>query len=163
RNCSFCAVLSSERGSFVVSVCRADHPDAMNRRRSDQYARWIDSRRHAILAVGGVLAAAGAALALQLPLRADLSNRVPPPARSVRDRERIEHRTQALGLVLVALSSPDTARRSAAARSLAARIRALDPALVADVVSDEGVGRRFAWDHRFLFAPLADLESARDS
>jgi predicted RND superfamily exporter protein len=132
-------------------------------RRSDQYARWIDSRRHAILAAGGLLAAAGAALALQLPLRADFSNLLPPQERSVRDLERIEHRTQALGLVLVALSSPETARRSAAARSLAARIRAFDPALVADVVSDEGVGRRFAWDHRFLFAPLADLESARDS
>ncbi len=96
-------------------------------------------------------------------MRADLSNLLPPQERSVRDLERIEHRTQALGLVLVALSGHDAARRSAAARSLAARIRAFDPSLVADVVSDEGVGRRFAWDHRFLFAPLADLESARDS
>jgi len=130
---------------------------------ADRYARWIDSRRHAILAVGAVLAAVGAALALQLPVRADLSNLLPPQERSVRDLERIEHRTQALGLVLVALRSPDTARRSVAARALAARIRGFDPALVADVVSDEGVGRRFAWDHRFLFAPLADLESARDS
>jgi len=128
-----------------------------------QYAAWIARRRRAILAVGGLLAAAGAALALQLPVRADLSNLLPPQERSVRDLERIERRTQALGLVLVAVSSHDAARRSAAARSLAARIRALDPSLVADVVSDEGVGRRFAWDHRFLFAPLADLEAARDS
>ena len=70
-----------------------------------------------------------------LPLRADLRNLLPPQERSVRDLERIERRTQSLGLVLVALSGNDAARRSAAAHSLAARIRAFDPALVADVVS----------------------------
>ncbi len=135
----------------------------MNHRRWDQYARWIDRRRRVIVAVSGLLVVAGAALARQLPVRADLSNLLPPQERSVRDLERIEHRTQALGLVLVAVSSPDAGRRSAAARALAARIRAIEPALVAEVVIDEGVGRRFAWDHRFLFAPLADLEAARDA
>src|SRR5262249_2637453 len=30
------------------------------------------------------------------------------------------------------------------------------------VVSNDGLARRFAWDHRFLFAPIADLRSARD-
>ena len=59
-----CNVLASGGDSFVVSVCRVFKQPAMNYRRSDRYARWIDRRRHAILAVGGLLAAAGAALAL---------------------------------------------------------------------------------------------------
>ncbi len=113
--------------------------------------------------VAGASAAVGAALALTLPLRADLSDLLPPHERSVRDLERIERRTTALGLVLGAVGER---RRRAPERGrapLAERIRPIDRALVADVVSDEGVGRRFAWNHRFLFAPLTDLESARDA
>ncbi len=139
----------------------------MNNARFDGYAArhagWIDRRRHAILIAGGLLAALGTVMAFQLPLRADLSNLLPLHERSVRDLDRIEQRTQALGLVLGVVSSDDPAIRRAAARAFAARVRAFEPSLVANVVSDEGVGRRFAWDHRFLFAPLPDLEAARDA
>src|SRR5262249_43034315 len=88
---------------------------------------------------------------------------LPPNERSVRDLEGIERRTDVLGLVLCAVVSDDPALRSKGAQLLADRIRKLDPSLVADVVSDDGIGRRYVWEHRFLFAPLADLEAARDA
>jgi uncharacterized protein len=127
------------------------------------YVRWIDRRRHWILAVGGVLAAVGTLLALQLPLRADLSSLLPPNERSVRDLEQIQGRTRVLGIALCGIASDDAALRSRAAKALGDRIRALDPSLVASVVSDDGVARRFGWENRFLFASLADLEDARDA
>jgi predicted exporter len=81
----------------------------------------------------------------------------------VRDLTAIEARTKVLGIVLCAVASDDPGLRAQAARSLARRLRELDPSLVAAVVADDGVARRYAWDNRFLFAPLADLEAARDA
>jgi predicted RND superfamily exporter protein len=105
----------------------------------------------------------GARLAASLPVRTDLANLLPAHQRSVRDLERIESRTAALGLVLCAVTSGDPARRARVTADLAARIRRLDRGLVADVVADDGAARAFVAQHRFLFAPLADLEAARDA
>ena len=110
----------------MVSVCRpaaARHES----RRSDQYARWIDRRRRVILArrwsAGGRRRRAGASASRCAPISRTCCHR--RNARS-RDLERIEHRTQALGLVLVALSSPDAAspqRGRALARRAHPRVR----------------------------------------
>ncbi|HEY7373889.1 MAG TPA: MMPL family transporter [Polyangia bacterium] len=135
----------------------------MSNRRADVYVRWIDRHRAAILVVGGLLALLGGALAARLPLRADLANLLPPKERSVRDLDAIQARTRVLGIVLCAVAGDDPVRRAQAARALAQRLRALDPSLVAAVVSDDGVARRYAWENRFLFAPLGDLEAARDA
>jgi predicted RND superfamily exporter protein len=134
-----------------------------NSRFFQNYTRWIDRRRHWILAVGALLAIAGALLASRLPLKADLSSLLPPNERSVRDLEQIQGRTRVLGIALCAIASDDAALRSRAASALAGRIRALDPSLVAAVVADDGILRRFGWENRFLFASLGDLEDARDA
>jgi predicted exporter len=130
--------------------------------RFDRYVAWIERRRRRVLALAVGMAAAGLALALTLPLRADLSNLLPSHERSVRDLEAIEGRTTALGLVLCAVASDDAAQRQKGALALAERIRRLDRSLVADVVLDDSAGRHYLAEHRFLFAPLADLEAARD-
>ncbi len=108
-------------------------------------------------------ALAGLVLAATLPLRTDLSNLLPAHERSVRDLERIEGRTTALGLVLCAVASDDPGQRARATADLAGRIKRLDPALVADVIADDGGARAFIAEHRFLFASQADLEAARDA
>ena len=131
--------------------------------RLDRYAGWLDRRREWVLGVGALVALVGALLAAYLPLRADLSNLLPPNARSVRDLGQIQARTPALGLVLCAVAGDDPALRRRATHRLADRLRALDGSLVAQVVADEGEGRRYAWQHRFLFAPVADLEAGRDA
>jgi predicted exporter len=114
-----------------------------NSRFFQDYVRWIDRRRHWVLVVGGLLAIVGTLLALRLPLKADLSNLLPPNERSVRDLEQIQGRTRVLGIALCAIASDDAALRSRASRALAARIRAFDPSLVAAVVADDGFARRF--------------------
>ena len=130
--------------------------------RFERYAAWVERRRRGILWGAGLLAVAGLALALTLPLRADWSNLLPAHERSVRDLESLEGRTTSLGLVLCAVASDSPALREKGAQLLAARIRQIDRSLVADVVVDDSAGRRYLAEHRFLFAPLADLEAARD-
>jgi uncharacterized protein len=130
--------------------------------RFDAYVAWLERRRRRVLWLAALLAAAGLALALTLPLRADLSNLLPAHERSVRDLEAIEGRTTALGLVLCAVASNDAAERERGALALAERVRRIDRSLVADVVVDDSAGRSYVAEHRFLFAPLADLEAARD-
>ncbi|HVZ71492.1 MAG TPA: MMPL family transporter [Polyangia bacterium] len=131
--------------------------------RFDKYATWVDRRRRVIVAVGALVALVGLALALRLPIHADWSNLLPPGERSVRDLDQIQSRTSSLGLVLCAVESDDPALRARAAHRLAERLRAVDNSLIANVVVDDGLARRFAWDHRFLVASLPDLEEARDA
>ena len=131
--------------------------------RLQRYAAWTERRRAAILLAGAAVLVAGAALAAGLPLRTDLSNLLPPEARSVHDLEEIERRTSVLGLALAAVASDDPALRARGATALAARIGKLDPSLVANVVADDGPARRFAWDNRYLFASVGDLEDAREA
>ena len=130
--------------------------------RFEKYTASVERRRRGILWGAGLLAAVGLALALTLPLRADWSNLLPAHERSVRDLESLQSRTTSLGLVLCAVASDSPALREKGAQLLAGRIRQIDATLVADVVTDDSAGRRYFADHRFLFAPLADLEAARD-
>ena len=130
--------------------------------RFERYAASVERRRRGILWGACLLAAAGLALALRLPLRADWSNLLPAHERSVRDLENLQSRTTSLGLVLCAVASDSPPLREKAAQLLADRVRQIDRSLVADVVVDDSAGRRYVADHRFLFAPLADLEAARD-
>ncbi|HVR62412.1 MAG TPA: MMPL family transporter [Polyangia bacterium] len=140
-----------------------DRSPTTTRRRAASYVAWVDRRRRTILAVAVALVVAGSLLAARrLPLLTDLSNLLPPQARSVRDLEEIQRRSPSLGLALCVVASADPERRAQATRRLADRLRGLDRGLLLDVVADQGAARRFAWDHRFLFAPLGDLEAARD-
>src|SRR5262245_29381614 len=107
----------------------------MNNSRFEAYVRWTDRWRIGILGAGAVLTLVATALAMRLPLHADLANLLPPYERSVRDLTEIEARTRVLGIVLCAVASDDAGVRSQAARSLARRLRALDPSLVAAVVA----------------------------
>ena len=135
----------------------------MSSSRFDRYAGWVERRRLPILAAAGLLAAGGALLALRMPLLSDLANLLPPRERSVSDLERVEARSPVQSIALLAVEARDPGLRARAAHALADRIRTIDPRLVADVALDDGDARRFVWDHRFLFAPLGDLEAARDA
>jgi len=130
--------------------------------RFEGYVASVELRRRGILWGACLLAAAGLSLALTLPLRADWSNLLPAHERSVRDLENLQSRTSSLGIVLCAVASDSPALRADGAQLLAGRIRQIDPSLVANVVEDDSAGRRYFADHRFLFAPLSDLEAARD-
>jgi len=126
------------------------------------WARWTARRRRPIL-----LGALGASilsglLAARLPLRGELAALLPPDARSVRELHAVEARAQLFGTVIVAVQADDAARRSAAAQRVRARLQALPRDLVLEVDADSVIRDQYAWSHRYLLAPVADLESLRD-
>jgi predicted RND superfamily exporter protein len=127
-----------------------------------RWARWTTRRRRAILAAAVLTAAAAVPVAARLPLEGDLSFLLPPEARSVRDLHALEGRAQMFGTIIVAVESDDAGRRAAVADLLRGRLAALPADAVIGVDADNGARDRFAWEHRFLLAPTADLEAVRD-
>jgi predicted RND superfamily exporter protein len=127
-----------------------------------RWARWTTRRRRAILAAAALTAAAAIPVAARLPLEGDLSVLLPPDTRSVRDLHALEGRAQMFGTIIVAVESDDAAKRAAVADLLRARLGALPPEAVIGVDADNGARDRFAWEHRYLLAPTADLEVIRD-
>src|SRR6185312_16094466 len=128
----------------------------------ERWARWTTRRRWAILAGALVTGAVAAPLAAHLPLHGDLSYLLPPSTPSVRDLHALEARAQVFGTVIVAVESDDAARRLAAAELVRDRLRALPPGLLIGVDYDSGGRDRFAWAHRYLLAPTAELTGVRD-
>ena len=127
------------------------------------YARWIDRHRYRVLVASLVVAVVGAWFASQLSVEADLSYLLPPSAPSVRELRAIERRAQVLGTVMVAVEASDSHARARAARMLRERFEKLPAGMISSITFDDSVARRFAWDHRWLAASLADLTAARDA
>ncbi len=128
-----------------------------------RYARWLDRRRWLILAASVVVAAGSVLLASRLQIRSEFSHLLPPTRKSVEDLEALKQRVKAFGTVFVVIEgeSPEATRR--AGEALAARMARLDPSVAAHVTADDAAARQFFWQHRFLFADLADLTRAHDA
>ncbi|HXU63800.1 MAG TPA: MMPL family transporter, partial [Polyangia bacterium] len=126
------------------------------------WARWTARRRRPILLGALATSVLAGLLAARLPLRGELAALLPPDARSVRDLHAVEARAQVFGTVIVAVQAEDPARRAAAARLVRDRLQALPRDLVLQVDADSAVRDQYAWTHRYLLAPAADLESLRD-
>jgi uncharacterized protein len=127
-----------------------------------RWARWTAHRRREILAVALAVGAVAAPVAAHLPLHGDLSYLLPPGTPSVRDLHALESRAQVFGTVIVAIESDDAGQRRSAAELVRDRLRALPPGLLLGVDYDSGARDRFAWTHRYLLAPTAELEGVRD-
>ncbi|HVY36436.1 MAG TPA: hypothetical protein VHM31_00830 [Polyangia bacterium] len=137
----------------------------MNRlflRGAARWARWTARRRRPILIAAMAVAGTAGALAGRLPLHGELAALLPPEAASVRDLRALERRAQVFGTIIVAVQSEDPTRRAAAAAQVRRRLEALPRELVLQVDADTAVRDRYAWDHRYLLAPAADLEALRD-
>jgi uncharacterized protein len=127
-----------------------------------RYVAWLGRHARAVLIAAG-LATAGAAYlaAFHLPLESDFSHLLPDDAPAVRDAERLAARLPIADTMLMLIVAPDEPTREAVARRAAARLRALDPELIARIEDDDAELRSFIAQHRHLFTPLADLEAAR--
>ena len=130
---------------------------------AEAYAAWIDRNRYRILAISFALAAMLGALAARLEVHADLADLLPPEAESVRQLHAIEKRARVLGTVMVAVESDDPVARARAAELLRDRLSALVPDEISTLTFDEGIARRFAWQHRWLYATPDELRTARDA
>ncbi|HEX4452295.1 MAG TPA: MMPL family transporter [Kofleriaceae bacterium] len=128
-----------------------------------RYAAWIEKYRWPIVLGSIALAAVAGVIASTIAIRADFSYLLPQSARSVEDLRAIEKRARVIGTAMIAVESdhPDSRRR--AAIMMRDRALALGPGMVASITFDQRVERQYAWDNRWLFADLKDLEAARDA
>ena len=127
-----------------------------------RWARWATRRRRPILWSALLVGIVAAPLAARLPLYGDMSYLLPPGTQSVRDLHTLEARAQVFGTVIVAIESDDVQRRSDAARLVRDRLAALPADQIIGVSADTGARDRFAWDHRHMLVPTADLTAIRD-
>ncbi len=131
--------------------------------RVERFAAWIDRRRASVLVLSVLITVIGGYLASRMSIRSDLTNLLPPSQPSVRDLTEIQRRARPFGTVQVVVESDDPAARARAAAGLAERLAKLPPELVVQFSADDGPAYRYGWQHRFLFADLADLRAARDA
>ena len=131
-----------------------------SRERAVAYARWIDRHRLRIVTISVAVALSFGWYASGLGVEADLSFLLPPSAESVQHLRAIERRARVLGTVMVAVESSDPRRRARAAHLLRDQLATLVPAAISSITFDDGVARRYAWEHRWLLVSLADLQEA---
>jgi predicted RND superfamily exporter protein len=124
-----------------------------------RYASWIERRRWVIIATSIVFSALATFAASRLKILPDFSYLLPQNVRSVTDLRAIGKRARVLGTAIVAVESADPANRQRAAALLRDKIVRLP--LVSSVTFDDHAKRAYAWDHRWLFADLGDLERAK--
>jgi predicted RND superfamily exporter protein len=124
-----------------------------------RYASWIERRRWAIIAGSIVFVVIATFAASQLRIFADFSYLLPQDVRSVTDLRAISKRARVLGTAMVAVEANDPAVRRRAAILLRDKIVALP--LVSSITFDDHAKRDYGWQHRWLFAELADLEKAK--
>jgi len=127
-----------------------------------RWARWTTRRRAAILWSSLLAAIVAAPVAARLPLHGDMSHLLPPQTQSVRDLHALEARAQVFGTIIIAIEADDPQRRLAAAGVVRDRLAALPAGTIIGVNADSGAKDRFAWEHRHLLAPTADLTAIRD-
>ncbi len=129
----------------------------------DRLAAWLDRFRVVVLLVSIATALTGGYLATRMPIRSDLASLLPPSKRAVIDLNAIQERVRPFGTLRVVVECDDADVCARAGDALASRLEHLRPDLVAQFSSDDRASLQYAWDHRFLFAELADLEAARDA
>ena len=131
---------------------------------AQRYIAWIERHVTAILIVS-VLAVLGATylVMFRLPLRADFSYLLPADAPSVRAAEELADRVPQQDTMLMLIVAPSPVMRANATTQALAGLAQLDADLMDRVESDDAEVRDFVGSHRHLFAPLAELEAARDA
>jgi hypothetical protein len=128
------------------------------------YPAWV-ARNYRSIAVGGLLVAiTGALLATRLPLLTEFSWLLPDKQPSVLALRQLTARKPSSAVIEigVASSTPEATRRFSGDLAKALREK-LPPELLSEVDEDDAEIRRFVWDHRHIYAPIADLRTALDA
>lgn len=135
----------------------------VSRHPADRYAAWLDRNRIGLIVLSVLVAILGTYLATRMSIKSDLTNLLPAGQRSVRDLVAVQERARSFGSIHVLVEAATAAERERAAAGLLERFAKLDPDLVNQISVDDGPLRRYGWQHRYLWAELADLEAARDA
>ena len=125
-----------------------------------RFARFTIAHRRVVFVLGFLVAALGGILAVRLPVESDFPHLLPPSAPSVQQLRAIQRRAQVSETVMVGIEAPTPELRRQAAALVTEKLRRIDSSLVAEVGVDDAIARQFVWQHRFLYASLADLDAA---
>jgi hypothetical protein len=117
----------------------------------------------AVIIASWLLAIGSALLAARLTVDAGFAALLPANTESVRHVHALERRVRVPATYMIGVEAADPKIRAEAAADLLARASRLDASLVSGVTSDDKAARDFTWTHRWLFAPLSELEAARAS
>jgi predicted RND superfamily exporter protein len=116
-----------------------------------------------VVMLSWLLAAGCALLSSRLSIDAGFAALLPADTESVRHVRELEHRLRVPATYMIGIEANQPQVRAAAADDLILRAARIDSKLVSGVTADDQPARRFTWAHRWLFAPLSELEAARDS
>lgn len=117
----------------------------------------------AVIVASWVLVIGSALLAARLTVDAGFAALLPANTESVRHVHALERRVRVPATYMIGVEAADPKTRAEAAEDLLARANHLEASLVSGVTYDDKAARDFAWTHRWLFAPLGELEDARNS
>ncbi|HEY4121923.1 MAG TPA: MMPL family transporter [Byssovorax sp.] len=111
------------------------------------------------------LASAALALfiALHLQLKTGFGELLPKGKESVQVAERVNQRLVSASTLSIVVEGEDVKALERFVDALAPEIRALGPDLVGNVDTGVGPARAFFAQHALLYAPLADVQKARDA
>ncbi|MFT3775008.1 MAG: MMPL family transporter [Minicystis sp.] len=128
------------------------------------YPAWVIRSHRVIIVVGLVLALIGGALASRLPLHTDFAWLLPDGQPSVVALRELTARKTSSAVIEIGVASPSAETTKKFATDLTAALRQkLPPDLLSEVDDDDGDVRRFVWDHRHLYAPKGELQSALEA
>jgi predicted RND superfamily exporter protein len=125
-------------------------------------ARLCARRWRLVLPLSWAFAVIAGLFAAKLSVYGAFQDLLPPDAEAVRHLRELQSRTRVLADYMVGVESDDAAQRAAATAALRLRLDAIDADLVAGITADHKVEHEFGWKNRWLYAPLAELEAARD-
>jgi predicted RND superfamily exporter protein len=128
-----------------------------------RYTAFLERRAHAVLAVAALVTVASALLASRLELRTNVAELLPSRDPAVVELERLSRSLDGTAVLQIAIESPDRDANLRFAGALAARLQTLPRDTVSSVLYDVRQERQFFRDRQWLYVPLEDLESVRDS
>src|SRR5213594_4301572 len=106
--------------------------------RAKRYVHWLDRNARAVLFASAVaLAAALYLVVFHLPLYADFAYLLPANTPAVRDLHRLDQRIIPKDTTIVVVEAPDPATRAQATEDVAAAVRALGPAVISRIETDD--------------------------
>jgi predicted RND superfamily exporter protein len=116
-----------------------------------------------VLAAGAIIMLVFAALATKLELRTNVAELLPSKDPAVQELHELATRIGGTSVLQIAVESPDRDANLKLASALTAKLRALGPDVIQMATFDVRAEKKFFWDHRWLYAPLSELESLRDA
>jgi predicted RND superfamily exporter protein len=132
-------------------------------KRIEKYLDFVWRHHRAVLFAAFAVVAAFAALATKLELRTNVAELLPSKDPAVEELHKLATRIGGTSVLQIAVESPDRDANLKLAAALTAKLRALGPDVIQMATFDVRAEKKFFWDHRWLYAPLEDLEALRDA